>query len=268
MSKKAKLMQMRQKTKLIFGMIIIVIAALAVGFYSSAWLSLPPVNGLMMDAGIVKPDGTIIRLYPSLSVFTVNTVPVNPTDYFYFRPVLNLQPTGVSGTLTGVRFKYENKWTFSDGTTYNWYVGTEGVVDITRVPPTSPTESWFQMALTVANPPTTYTVPLKFRDASWGGSLEPLPLSVYEPTYTWTGGTTTGDAIRQAALHAASEIAAKPDGTTTLTCTITVVAVTWQWHELGVAKTGTIVPSPATLSYTFTITKSTAGLTATLTQSP
>lgn len=216
-------------------------------------------NGLNGEAGIVKADGTIIPLAvkgSALAIFTVNNVEdLTDEDYIYWRFWLNLKATGIAGILTSVRFKL---WQRIDGSPSAWKAGTEGTSSAT-IPGTSPSEAWFQTNLPVEK---SVTLPLKYRDALLAEGADEPPMAPY--SVLSEDGTHAIRAVRTDRLGLF--LGGAPDGyTVTLEMFCEVVEVTWEWTEAGVLKTGTMQPSPKQISYAFVITKTEAGLEATLT---
>jgi len=216
-------------------------------------------EGLNAEAGILKPDGTIIPLgkHTLFSVWTVNNIPVNPEDIIFLRAWISLKATGLSGRCSGVRFNYWQKW---QGQTSSLQFGTEGVPE--GNPPTKIIEPWNNVPLPVD---AMVTIPLKFRDIvyePYETPSTPLAFSEYDPYYTWNGHT--GCMIRNTRFFFCQELDYEPDGTYTLEFITTVYEIIWEWTEYGQTKTGYITLNPNEIGAVFTITKTTAGLSASL----
>jgi len=230
--------------KLIIFFLVFVMAVAAIRYY------IPPpmtqsVNGLNGEAGVIKGDGTIVPF----AVF-VNSKELVAGDMIYWKFWLNIKVSSVSGSLVSVRFKLWQKW---NGATGDWTAGTEGSGDR---PATSPTETWFQVSLPANHE---VVVPIKYRDNFYPG---------VETAANLLPGTTLSEnrqsVIRDRRVDVESWMETLADGTYTYTLYCTIVSITWQYTEGGVVKTASIVPSPSEIYYTFTIVKTTAEITATL----
>lgn len=239
-------MKMRNMTVIVAVLVAIITLVLFVNTIAVGEVT----NGLTGEAGIIKSDGTIIPLqvmpHP-LAVWTVNSIACGDGDWLYWRFWLNLKATGVDGSLTNVRYKLWQK--FNEGAS-TWVAGTEEWGDR---PQTFSNEVWFRTSLPVD---TLVTVPIKYRDDLWFD--EPTTMSPYSELST--DGT---HAIRAARVEQLNPDA-WGEGTSTWEVFCTVQEITWQWKEAGSYKTGSIQPIPYEVSFKFTITKTTAGLTATL----
>jgi len=244
-----------KKTLSVVVMASLVVVILLCSFIAYQTREAEAVNGLNGEAGVILPSGRKIVLNTKrhpLAVFTVNSVSDLPEDtIIYWRFWLNLKATGISGRLVSVRFKL---WQEINGQPSNWMAGTEGVSE--NIPPTSPTEEWFQVELPKD---VVVKVPIKYRDAFW--ETEP---PIYAPYSELSEDGT--HVIREARMDQLGQmLAGAPDGyTMTWTLYCTIVEIRWEWEEAGVTKTGVIKPEPSEISYTFVITKHEAGLDVTL----
>jgi len=226
--------------------LIVAFLLVAVSQLTTPVQSLAKPNSVGGEAGIIKADGTVIKLTvktSSLAVFIVNSRDVSANDFIYWKFWLNLQTSGVSGNLTTVHFKLWQKW---NGAVSGFNQGTEN----SNPPATNPVESWFQVALPQDQ---MVVVPLKYRD-----SFDPPE----NATNVFPFSTLSSDGthvIRDRRIEYTGNFIYLDYGTYTWQMICTVIGVTWEHN--GISET--ITPSPNEISFTFTVTKA-SGLTVTL----
>lgn len=200
------------------------------------------------EAGIIDGQGNRIPLtiLPAYSVYTVNQHSVGLDDLIYTQAWL-LVKASADGRLKSVHFTVTQQSPLDTG---YWATGTDNVPD--GMPKTSPTESWFDVAL----PKDVETkVILKYRDNLWSGKGE-TSTNLFGDA-TWDPAAQT--AIRNKHLWFCRVFEELPDGTYTFKTTFTLVSISWQ-PTSGSEITVTNI-NPNTYSKTFTIVKSAPTLT-------
>lgn len=251
-SKKAKTPKIAKTSRTaIAAIILIALLVVMIAIYVSTPFVQPlNINGLNGEAGVVKADGTVIPFQTGQSLYSsvqVNGVYLNLNDWLYWRFWLVLKSSGniQNPSLTAVHFKL-----WQTGINEAYIAGTEGVA--VGMLTTSPTESWFQVALPVD---TAVTVPIKYRD-NWLGdgavdnATNPAP-------YTEVVG---GQAVRSARVEKAADFASWAAGTYTWTLYCDVISVSWTYTVPGQGvQTQTFQPTPWRIYYTFTIVVGASG---------
>jgi len=208
------------------------------------------INGLNSEAGIVHADGSRVSFNTvglTFATVSVNGHPLQMTDMIYWRFWLVLRASGSisNAQTTAVRFKL---WQTLNGPS-NYQAGTEHTPNATNLTPaTSPTETWLLKSLPIN---TDVTMPLKYKDC-WAGEGR-VDNATNPWIYTMADPTNSSQAIREARLEQAIDFSTYPIGTHVWTLYCEVVSVAWSWTESGQPKTGTITPSPAQISYVFTV---------------
>jgi len=248
----------KKSGKGLLALLIIVVIGVGVYFYFPKKVSAIPASetphNLSFQAGIIKPDGTIVPLNPPkglLSWWTVNNVRVDDTDILFFQPWLNLTATGVPGALKSVQFTYNQTW---QGTLSSWQAGTSSSAN----PRTDKSESWFQVNLPLNTP---IVIPVKFRDNFDSGGGENVA-NLFPFTTLASDGV---HVIRDRRMFRLIEFNNLPDGTYTLVMYLTITQIQWQYTQGGTTQIGTVVPSPNRISCTFNLQKqATAGLAISL----